>query len=398
MASIPGTITVNFTSNYAGPHRVCWRIGGTGPYDCTTIVNCGGGGAACTANIAVTVDNETCDPVVFDGYVQATCQLEGSLVDRVPFTNTFTPNPSCKGYTLTCESVPVASVTIDNPGSGYNPMAPPAVSIATGPGVGATATAEVGNGGILTQTITTGGAGYVDGTYTNVPAVTLTGTGSGALYTVVVLGGVVVSVVLTDPGTSAVEAGSGYNIGDTFEFNNANLGGAGTGVVITVNTLNTGMITFINMNTFGSGYISVPSVTVPAPGAGVQALFTAVLGTCAIYNAGANCDSTTKPNITLGLNESTIVCNPVTPPAPENPNDGLTITQDVCCYNCKSYTVDIPAGSVVRVIYTDCATRQLHKSTLTGPISATNCLVEGSLLVQHISGPVSTTTVGLVCP
>jgi hypothetical protein len=398
MAAIPGTITVNFISNYAGPHRVCWRIGGTGAYDCTTIVNCGGGGAACTATIAVTVDNETCDPVVFDGYVQATCQVEGSLVDRVPFTNTFTPNPSCKGYTLTCESVRVAGATITNPGSGYNPLSPPVVSIATGPGVGATAQAEVGDGGILTQTITTGGAGYVDGTYTSVPAVTLTGTGSGALYTVVVVGGIVTSITLTNPLVTPIEAGSGYNIGDTFEFSNANLGGAGAGVVVTVDTLNTGMITFITMLTNGSGYVAIPSITVPAPGAGVQATFTGVLTGCNTYNAGANCDSTVKPNINLALNESTIVCAPVTPPNPESPTDGLTITQDACCYDCTSYTVTLLEGDQSRVIYTDCTTRNQVKTVLTGPFTATVCMVTGSLLVQYISGAPAVVTTGLACP
>ena len=61
MAAIPATITVNFTANYAGPHRVCWRIGASGPYDCTTSVTCTGGGNPCQAVITTTVDNESCD-------------------------------------------------------------------------------------------------------------------------------------------------------------------------------------------------------------------------------------------------------------------------------------------------------------------------------------------------
>jgi hypothetical protein len=398
MAAIPGTITVNFISNYAGPHRVCWRIGGTGAYDCTTIVNCGGGGAACTANIAVTVDNETCDPVVFDGYVQATCQVEGSLVDRVPFTNTFTPNPSCKGYTLTCEAVGVGSVTITNPGTGYNPLSPPVVSIATGPGIGATASAVVGDGGILTQTITNGGTGYVDGTYTNVPASNITGAGIGASYTVVVVGGVIISILLTNIFGSPIDSGTGYAISDTFTFSNTFLGGAGTGAIITVDTLNTGMIVYITVLTTGSGYITLPSVTVPAPGAGVQAVLVSVFNRCASYNAGANCDSTAKPNITLALNESTIVCAPITPPAPENPNDGMAIVQDACCYDCTTYTIDIPTDGQSRLIFTDCTTKQLIKTVVTGPYTNTACIVTGSLLVQHIGGAVAVVTTGLACP
>jgi len=396
MAAIPASITVNFTSNYAGPHRICWRVGGSGPYNCTTIVSCPGGGNPCTGVITFTVDNETCDPVVFDGYVQAACEAEGSLSGQVPFTNTFTPNPACKGYTLTCESVSISAVTVTNAGTGYDPLTPPVVSIATGPGVGATATAEVGDDGILTQTITNGGAGYVDGTYISVPAVNITGTGSGANYDVVVLGGIITSITLTDPIFAAINAGTGYAVSDTFEFNNALLGGAGSGVIITVDSLNTGMITFINITTAGSGYIAIPSVTVPAPGVGVQALLTAVLANCATYNAGANCDSTSKPNINLALNEATIVCAPTTPPPPENPLDGMTIVQDACCYDCTSYTVEVTSGHS-RLIYTDCTTRNQVKTTVTGPYTGTICMVTGSLLVQFIDGTTAVVTTGLSC-
>lgn len=97
----PGTITVTFTANYAGPHRICWRQCGVGPYVCTNIVDCAGGGNVCSATISVMVDPESCDPVCFEGYIQATCNPEGSTVGQVPWTANFTPNPVCKGYSIT---------------------------------------------------------------------------------------------------------------------------------------------------------------------------------------------------------------------------------------------------------------------------------------------------------
>ena len=96
----PGTITVNFTAEYAGPHRICWRQCGVGQYVCTNIINCVGGGNVCSAVISVMVNPESCDPVCFEGYIQATCNPEGSSTGQVPWTTTFTPNPGCKLYQL----------------------------------------------------------------------------------------------------------------------------------------------------------------------------------------------------------------------------------------------------------------------------------------------------------
>lgn len=102
----PATLTVTFTANYAGPHRICWRIQGSlGPYVCTNIVNCAGGGNACQAVVTIMVDPESCDPVTYEGYIQATCNPEGSPIDQVPWVATFTPNPVCKPYRITTTAV-----------------------------------------------------------------------------------------------------------------------------------------------------------------------------------------------------------------------------------------------------------------------------------------------------
>jgi hypothetical protein len=71
----------------------------------------------------------------------------------------------------------------------------------------------------------TGGSGYVNGTYTNVP---FTG-GSGTLGTAnfTVSGGAVTSIVVLNPGKNFV-------VGDTLSASNANLGGAGSGFSVPV--------------------------------------------------------------------------------------------------------------------------------------------------------------------
>lgn len=83
-------------------------------------------------------------------------------------------------------------------------------------------------GSIYSAQIAGGGAGYPDGIYTNVP---LTGgTGTGAEATITVLGGEVSDVVPT-------EQGIGYSVGDVLSADSANLGGAGSGFVYTVNNV-----------------------------------------------------------------------------------------------------------------------------------------------------------------
>jgi hypothetical protein len=100
----PATITVNFTANYAGSHRICWRIQGPPvvPYVCTNLVDCIGGGNVCSATISLMVDPNSCVPVTYEGYIQATCNPEGSPVDQVLWSYTYTPDPSCKLFALTC--------------------------------------------------------------------------------------------------------------------------------------------------------------------------------------------------------------------------------------------------------------------------------------------------------
>jgi len=74
----------------------------------------------------------------------------------------------------------------------------------------------------------TGGAGYVNGTYTNV---TLTGgSGSGAKATVTVAGGAVTAITVTS-------RGAGYQVGDALIASNTQLGGTGAGFSIPVATL-----------------------------------------------------------------------------------------------------------------------------------------------------------------
>lgn len=83
-------------------------------------------------------------------------------------------------------------------------------------------------GYIATLTGLVGGGSYTTGTYTNVP---LTGgSGTGALATIIVAGGAVTSVTVTNQGKL-------YLNGDVLSALAANIGGTGTGFHITVSSL-----------------------------------------------------------------------------------------------------------------------------------------------------------------
>jgi hypothetical protein len=117
------------------------------------------------------VDNESCTPVTYEGYVQACCEDGASLQGRVPFSITFTPNPTCRSYNITCNSGSVTEIGIVNPGAGYDPT--PGATIITidppsGPGVQATADPVIVGNAIVGIVINNPGSGY-----TTVPNVTI---------------------------------------------------------------------------------------------------------------------------------------------------------------------------------------------------------------------------------
>ena len=117
------------------------------------------------------------------------------------------------------------------------------VSIATG--AGGTAITVATEGGVaVTGALTgdgadpptipsaqiTGGSGYKDGEYSNVPLTTLTGTGAGARADITVGSGAITAVTITS-------VGSGYATGNTLSAANGHLGNndpAGSGFVITL--------------------------------------------------------------------------------------------------------------------------------------------------------------------
>jgi len=380
------TLTINYTPQYAGSHRICYRIQASpaNSYCCLVdstpssigvpksyVINIG----ASPCSGVPGVDTESCDPVIYEGYVQPTCDPDSSLDQRVAWNFDFNVTPTCTSYEVTCSSSGVLGMNITNPGSGYNPLSPPAVTIAAPTGSGpvqATGTAVIGNGAITGTTVLNSGAGYTDGTY---PFCPLTGgTGTGADASVVISGGAVVGFILGNEG-------SGYSDSDNLSLDTGVVGVPGTPADVEV-TSDLGELTSVLITTGGAGYIVVPSATVAAPGGmGVTATITAEMSPCSEMQSFDCVEDDADPGITIPFLETVVMCSKTTPVA----DDGYTITEGDPCCDCAQHTISVLGSDItVPLIYwTSCdgsSTRDLvsvvnQESGFTTSV----CAIQGSV-------------------
>lgn len=123
---------------------------------------------------------------------------------------------------LTTGEVNAAGVTSDPPL--YSISGLPGLVAPGGSGLNGVIMAD---GALLAATTTSEGSGYVDGAYNGVALVSSTGTGSGATMDIQWLGGSIAFIVFEDPGT-------GYAVGDQLTVAAADVGGSGSGFLLTV--------------------------------------------------------------------------------------------------------------------------------------------------------------------
>jgi hypothetical protein len=156
----------------------------------------------------------------------------------------------------------VTAITITSKGNNYavaNTMSCLAQYI--GNGINTIGTVNAGSGytgnGIATLGTIVGGNTYVNGTYVGVAVTSVTGSGYGAVATVVVSGGAVTSVTFVNP----QDRGSGYAAGDSLTVASILIGGTGTGFSVPVATV--GAATFANVSLIGgTGSLATATIVV----------------------------------------------------------------------------------------------------------------------------------------
>jgi len=351
-------LTVNFTSQTLGDHRVCWRIQGVGAYDCTTIINCPVG-VTCDAMIGLYVNPEECEDTVIEGYVQPLCNDVISLTGRIPFTATLVANPTCISYQVTCNSVELERIDVISPGINYTAGATLALTVDGS----ATAECTVGLGEIYDYNILTAGTLYLPGDVVNVID---SGAGAGATIQVLTVGGS--GEILT---LDLIAVGTAYSGPSVSSITSA----SGVGATISLST-DYGIISGTNVLIPGSGYNSVPSVSITTPGSGLGAQFLAVLKTCSDF-IGTYCDGTLDnkiPSPPLGV--ATTFCLQAAPTVFET----YSVDQAGCCSaDCWTYTFEHNSSTdgPVDFKWTECGGLQ-NVVTLNNGENLEVCAVDGS--------------------
>ena len=156
----------------------------------------------------------------------------------------------------------VTAITITNKGNNYvvaDSMSCLAQYI--GNGINTIGTISAGSGytgdGIATLGTIIPGNTYTNGTYVGVAVTSLTGTGTGAIATVVVSGGAVTSVTFVNP----QDRGYGYAISDSLSVAASLIGGTGTGFSVPVATV--GAATFTGVSLIGgTGTLATADIVV----------------------------------------------------------------------------------------------------------------------------------------
>lgn len=369
MAIINVTLDISFTSQYtAGMHRIAYRIQGSGdpytyenvfctPYTPPTLP------PTCTHTINIAVENEACDPVTYEGYIQPTCRTQESELSRTPFTATFTPNPDCKSYLLTCNSVGIAEVLVTTPGSGYTPGVE-VVTFGDPNGTLADAECKVEDDGVevftdnLPQPAVT-----LNGTYEEVLAVNLVvaGTPTPGYFDITVSGNVATLVTATSLLVNPAATGSGYTVGDTITF-----AAPFNNIILTVTDIyDNGEILVCQVNAPGSGYTGPTTASINPPGAGITPTLEVVYEYCnptEYFGVGCDGDITpARPDVALGVTVQLCRQGDVgAPPA------NMSIVEGGCCADQTCETITITAadpGYDGNFWYIDCCSKQIDSPT-----------------------------------
>ena len=369
MTPIAGALTISWTNQYVGNHRICYRQVTAPPsaFVCINNIPCPNPpGSANTYTIPVVVDNDTCNPVEWEVYVQASCEEEASANGRVYVAPNpeFTPDPTCLAQQFTCSQVPLIGFDITNPGSNY--LGVEVVTVGGDP-----ATLVVGVGSPTNMLINYAGSCLVDGVYPGVSVLSCVGTCTGVGTFTITVTGNVVSAIVPDLGCSA------FSPGDSLTFDSASLGCVGPCPcnatnhpvidVVTTDFRQVVDITFVPTTL----YSTPPAVVIAAPGFGPGTTATAValLGNCLDgWDAGINCLTADLGNypseVALGLSFN--ICyeegnyNGTETLADLYDIYGYQLTSSTdCCFECVDVEVQNNSGGTIDFTYIDCFTKEL---------------------------------------
>lgn len=392
MTPIAGALTITWTNQYVGNHRICYRQVTAPPsaFVCINNIPCPNPpGTVNTYTIPVVVDNDSCNPVEWEVYVQASCEDEASANGRVYVSPNpeFTPDPTCLAQSFTCSQVPLLGsptpiFDIIDGGSNYAGTETATVG-------GSPATITIGAASPTAMLISFPGSCLVDGVYPGVTPSINTGIGTGT-FTITVTANVV-SAIVADPGCTL------FAPGDQLTFNSATLGcvlpcpcNATNNPVVDVTATDFRQVVAINF-TPTTFYSSPPIVVINPPtfGPGDTAVAVALLGNCPnAWDAGINCLTNDLGNfpIEVALGLSFNICyedgdynGTETIPDLFNNYGYLLANPADCCFECVDIQVDNQSGGGIEFSYIDCVSKDIVGVTIPdGSDPVYTCVVNNS--------------------
>lgn len=353
------TITVNYTANYAGDHRICYRQVGTADYCCLTDTVAAVGPVTFVIDFATPADycfgtpdevvtpvETDCGPFAYEGYIQPTCETIDSVNNRTAWTASFTTTPDCNAYTVTCASSGIAGIQMITGGNTYLTIPSYVISGAGG----ATLALHVY---VTSAAINAGGAGSGAG-YTNGDVLTVAGgTGTAAQVTVQTVdgGGGILTYITSNIGNYTVIPASP----------NAVTGGTGAGATF---DLEYGVLS-CDVTAPGTYTTSIPTITFDLPaGLGTRALGTVLMEPCAAF-IPPTCalildDGVPDAGLTLdGLTYLSAVDFCSKGAAPVIAGYTVAPSVEVTCCSCRLLTINVINGVVPYVFYTDAITHDV---------------------------------------
>ena len=356
------TITINYTANYLGDHRICYRNTGALTYCCLLDTVTALGPQTFVIDFSIAPDFcfglpeevtpplvSDCGPVEYDGYIQPICEIFGSLNNRTPFTASFTTVPTCLQYNIGCLEAGVKEINIQNPGSTYDVIPGYVISGAGGAALDIHMASYTGGASVFF-----GGTGvppYSDGDILTVVG----GTGT-AVQLQVNVGGQVGGVI--QPGGVTVIAIGDYTV---LPVNPVSvIGGTGLGATFDIEY---SVLSATAPVIFGT-YIAIPTIIFDPPaGAGNTTLGTVVMFPCFSVIVPPTCgiildNGIPNPGKTIQITflESAQFCTTLgTPVVPLDYSVGIDPFNTTCC-GCVILTASAIKGAVLDFWYTDADT------------------------------------------
>ena len=199
------------------------------------------------------------------------------------------PDSGGSGLAITLQGA-VTGFTNLVKGSGYT-TATATISAPGGGGTTATADVVISTGELDKITVTNAGTGYLAGLHGTFSVPISGGSGTGATAIAYVYTGNIQEIEVTDRGT-------GYKSTDVLMLDFTTYGGGGVDAAATCSFDDVGAIVNLNFTNNGSGYTSIPTITISGDGANASADATISITQVAITNAGAGYH--VPPSISVG--------------------------------------------------------------------------------------------------